>query len=351
MEQEIIVEKENTEQEINIEKENINMGTEPQGTLDISENGIYDVKTYATADVSIPDPILQNKSIIIDTNGEVTIQADEGYYGLQQVNITTDVVGGYSITVNVTGGTYSGATTTYNDNEAHIYITPDSGKHLVAENITVANASFEYSSNTIKVFNATGDVTITALCESYHAVKCLIATGTQYILTDYVPNANTRVEMEMYKSSWAEQWDSMWGSENAFTFMQYGWSMQNTQLQLEMWGNSQPTGIDIQFDTKIKVTLDASVPLFEYGDYTYTPTFGSYTPTAPLTIFAKRRNNSTYVDHYSNYKLYYFKIYENNVLVRDYAPALDENGTPCLYETLSNTCLYNVGTGTFSYEP
>lgn len=187
--------------------------------------------------------------------------------------------------------------------------------------------------------------------DEYHKVKCLISSGGQYIITNYIPNENTKVEMKMNKSSWYENWDTMFGSENKFTFMQYGWDTSPiTKLQVEFWGQSQPTNIDIQFNTDVVVILDATIPLFQYGNLTFTPTFGSTRPDKPLYIFAKTLNNSTSIDHYSNYKLYYFKIYENNVLVRNYMPALDENNIPCLYETISKTYLYNSGSGSFTYE-
>ena len=267
-------------------------------------------------------------------------------------SITTG--GGYSITVNVINGTYTGAETTADDNEAFIYITPDTGKTLIKNDITVVGASFTYtkSTKTIKLYNPTGDITVSAECkvQEYEAVEYIEATGTQYIVSDYVPNQNTRIEMKMNKPSWHEQWDSMWGSENKFTFMQYGWNITNKQLQLEMWGSSQGTGIDIQFNTDVEVILDASIPLFQYGNYTYTPSFGSQSPTGVMIIFGKRQTGTTSMDHLSNYKLYYFKIYENGTLVRNYMPALDNNSVPCLYETVNKTYVYNSGSGTFNYE-
>lgn len=41
--------------------------------------------------------------------------------------------------------------------------------------------------------------------------------------------------------------------------------------------------------------------------------------------------------------------YEKGVLFRDFVPVLDANGTPCIYDKVSNQCLYNLGTGTFGY--
>ena len=48
-------------------------------------------------------------------------------------------------------------------------------------------------------------------------------------------------------------------------------------------------------------------------------------------------------------KLYYFKIYQSNELVLDLIPVLDNEGTPCMYDLVTETFHYNQGTGTFSY--
>lgn len=63
------------------------------GEIEITENGIVDVTDYASANVNvpIPSPTLQNKSITITENGTQTISADGGYYGLDEVEVTTNV--------------------------------------------------------------------------------------------------------------------------------------------------------------------------------------------------------------------------------------------------------------------
>ena len=47
--------------------------------------------------------------------------------------------------------------------------------------------------------------------------------------------------------------------------------------------------------------------------------------------------------------MYYYQIYDNNVLVRDFIPVLDFNNTPCMYDKVSNTYYYNQGSGDFGY--
>ena len=69
----------------------------------------------------------------------------------------------------------------------------------------------------------------------------------------------------------------------------------------------------------------------------------------PLWIFTKA-NSSGGVDVPGAFKLYSFTITKGGALVRDFVPALDGAGTPCLYDMVSSTFFYNAGTGEFGYE-
>lgn len=54
---------------------------------------------------------------------------------------------------------------------------------------------------------------------------------------------------------------------------------------------------------------------------------------------------------WSSNALYYVKIYDNDVLVRDFIPVLDKDGTPCLYDRKERKFYYNAGTGQFIAGP
>ena len=59
--------------------------------------------------------------------------------------------------------------------------------------------------------------------------------------------------------------------------------------------------------------------------------------------------NGNYPAGYQNaiMRLYYCKIYQNDVLIRDYVPAVDANNVVCLYDKVNKEAIYNRGTGDF----
>lgn len=75
---------------------NANYIEEYDGSLEISENGVYDVEDYLTADVDVPsdEPTLQNKTITVTENGQQIISPDTGYDALSQVDLTVNVSSG-----------------------------------------------------------------------------------------------------------------------------------------------------------------------------------------------------------------------------------------------------------------
>lgn len=104
---------------------------EYDGTLEITENGIYGVEDYENVDVDVtaPPSTLQTKNVTITTNTTTEVEADEGYDGLDKVNVTTNVQPNLeSKEVTITENT----TTT---------ITPTSGKDGLSSVEVITNVS------------------------------------------------------------------------------------------------------------------------------------------------------------------------------------------------------------------
>ena len=50
-------------------------------------------------------------------------------------------------------------------------------------------------------------------------------------------------------------------------------------------------------------------------------------------------------------KIKYYKIYENDTLIQDFIPVVDNNGVACLYDNVSGQMFYNEGSGEFIKGP
>ena len=62
-----------------------------------------------------------------------------------------------------------------------------------------------------------------------------------------------------------------------------------------------------------------------------------------------RNSNVESLKSYASVKVYQVKLYNGSNLIRYFIPALDPNGKPCMWDTVTKQPFYNVGTGEFTY--
>ncbi len=180
----------------------------------------------------------------------------------------------------------------------------------------------------------------------YTIVDYLESTGTQYIDTGVNGKSTLNIASKFYINQLSHNVFALFGSRNEdYSESIAMWILQNkiradygTSLKYYFF-NSSSTGIVELGYNKNMVYLNSEESNFTYEDY-----------SNDLSIAIFSCNNSGIFDvRRASVKLYYFKIYDNSTLVRDYIPVIDSSERPCLFDKVSRECYYNQGTGEFLY--
>lgn len=183
---------------------------------------------------------------------------------------------------------------------------------------------------------------------SYLPVEYLESTGTQWIDTGIVPTKNIKIDIDLQLTSiisakyvfgsWApDKQYYLYISDNKW---QWGWSSEYKNTTTT--DQNRHNFILASNGTISSITLD--------GNVIGTTTTTSQYPGPNFSIFGGR-GQSNIVNTDLTQKIYSCKIFENNVLVRDFIPVLDPDGTPCMYDKVTKTFFYNQGTGDFIAGP
>ena len=172
-----------------------------------------------------------------------------------------------------------------------------------------------------------------------------------WINTGVVSNSNTQLEVcisyndvstgKLMGSGYAGNTRFNFGIEsNKFRFgLGSGWFDANSSI-------STP-------DTKPHIwILDSATQTGIIDGYSQTTTLSlPDTNIYPITLFARSNNDNGNAETANTTigKIYYVKIWKNNVLVRDMIPCLDASNVPCMWDKVNGKAYYNEGTGSFTY--
>lgn len=172
----------------------------------------------------------------------------------------------------------------------------------------------------------------------YNLLNYIESTGTQYIDTGIIPNNNTVVKISIKKSGDIIDYERLCGVVNDFELLR-----NNTLNFIFRAGNKNIyDDIDIS-NEKFKVIQFGKGNIFINNNivYSYSNRFST-----DKNLYLFHSNGS---DRYGSFKLQYCKIYENDELIRNFMPVLNDN-IPCLYDTVTDEYFYNQGTGEFLYQ-
>lgn len=183
-------------------------------------------------------------------------------------------------------------------------------------------------------------------------IEYLESTGTQCVILDYYANPNTKIyadyQLTRTESNQTIFGTRIFGGEMCFCAMASGAGVFG-ECSFDNNGSSLHNS-NTRIDTKRHQLLISGKNNVEYWTDVLFTSSNEYKATKTanykMSIFADSAcSNKSYM------KLYSAKIYDNDVLVRDFIPVLDEDGVPCMYDLVEGKVYYNAGTGQFIAGP
>lgn len=181
----------------------------------------------------------------------------------------------------------------------------------------------------------------------YKRLLYIESTGTQWVDTGFVPTATSKIIAEVqYKNLSAAEYSGLYVS--GYPYLMFGIGNSVWEYYIGTAGVATTTPVTAQRTT---VVLDVPRKGATYGgNFTGTPelTFGTHTLTMP--IFTLRQGQNSF-RNYSNMKLFSYKIYNANALVRNFIPCTNDAGEIGLYDTVGGQFYGNSGTGVFIAGP
>ncbi|MBO7509174.1 MAG: hypothetical protein J6T57_02775 [Alphaproteobacteria bacterium] len=187
-----------------------------------------------------------------------------------------------------------------------------------------------------------------SLPADYTKLEYLQSTGTQYIDTGYIPNQSTGVQTKVKFNSVTNGQTMVFGagtSYNARSFEFYTWNQQT-----EFNYNSARFGVNVSLNDIVELNWNKNIVNYSINGVqqnTMTLPASTFTVLYTMTLFTLSRPGGYFIGN-----IYYFKIYDNDVLVRDFIPAQrNSDGELGMYDTISRTFFTNAGTGSFIAGP
>lgn len=183
----------------------------------------------------------------------------------------------------------------------------------------------------------------------YQKVEYIESSGTQYIDTGITGTQNTKVDIDFQSTA------TTYGS-----FLPFGARSGASNNCFAIWASSATIGSNLRigFDSTNGYTGGPTTTdkyhIIHSKDGTYvnnelvwtTATFSTFTTPQNLLVFGYYTNDTT--RSLSAIRLYHLKLWENNIMVRDFIPCYRKSDNEVgLYDLVTKTFFTNAGTDTF----
>ena len=188
--------------------------------------------------------------------------------------------------------------------------------------------------------------------EDYTQLTYIQSDGTQWIDTGFKPNQNTRVVMDIQVTEQTKASVCLFGERDAASFtapLAFNfWSMgTGTTVRTDYFGDAVTGSIGLP---GYRAIIDKNKNICTVGSTVLINQ--TKTGQATLNLYLLNCNNAGSVNetYGVSAKLYSCKIYDNEVLVRDFTPVKDPTGLIGLYDRLGGMFYMSPGTTSFVTE-
>lgn len=186
--------------------------------------------------------------------------------------------------------------------------------------------------------DSVGNMYCSELNEEERVVEYLESTGTQYIDTGISPSPTIKWELKVMRPTSSYIYNGSFSSNQRFRIDDNSYGMDGA-----FWLAYPAIGA-----TKT-IIWDATVPEIYQDGIGSGLKYTTFSNNFPIYLFAQNSGNSSI--NFGKSRIYYSKIWDNGVLVRDFLPAISTEdghiGEPCLFDMVENKYYYNQGTGIF----
>ena len=192
----------------------------------------------------------------------------------------------------------------------------------------------------------------------YKKLEYIESTGTQYIDTGVVANQNTGFDIDFIAfnkiNNTTGEFGTIFGSRE--TYHDRGYQLttyNNTTLLGHFLFGTNSLAANIRYsagiisETRQQISFRNRVLTLPDNFTTQVDNYDFETPST-LTIFALHQQSI--FGEYSKTRLYGFKLYDGDTLIRNFIPSLDKNNKAGLYDLVENKFYENDGTGDFVYK-
>ena len=188
----------------------------------------------------------------------------------------------------------------------------------------------------------------------YKRCKFLKKSDTAYIDTGIIPDKSMDYDVVFDVESTYQGTLYVFGSDSSYRIgFNLGADLKtNEGIRVCKFTKVNVRNTYIQLNSGVQCSVQIYENRFVVNNKVFPADSGSYVCAYSLILFGIKREGKAMVSstYCRNLRIYSFTISKDGNKIMNLIPALDRNGTPCMYDTVSKKTFYNAGTGEFLYE-